>query len=96
MPSHTESACSLVSKYPNVVVLQTMSKAFGLAGIRLGMAFAQEGVVQLMNNIKVRMPMRINMCIDVYIHLYVYTNNTYTCASSGRYSARACPMATLI
>lgn len=50
--SGTESACSLVSKYPNVVVLQTLSKAFGLAGIRLGMAYAQEPIIQLMNNIK--------------------------------------------
>jgi len=56
--SGTESACSLVSKYPNVVVLQTMSKAFGLAGIRLGMAFAQENIIQLMNNIKA--PYNIN------------------------------------
>jgi histidinol-phosphate aminotransferase len=56
--SGTESACSLVAKYPNVVVLQTLSKAFGLAGIRLGMAFAQEDVIQLMNNIKA--PYNIN------------------------------------
>lgn len=56
--SGTESACSLVDKYPNLVVLQTMSKAFGLAGIRLGMAFAQEDVVQLMNNVKA--PYNIN------------------------------------
>ncbi|KAJ1441570.1 histidinol-phosphate aminotransferase [Ochromonadaceae sp. CCMP2298] len=50
--SGTESACSLVAKYPNVVVLQTLSKAFGLAGIRLGMAFGDEAVIQLMNNVK--------------------------------------------
>lgn len=50
--SGTESACSLVAKYPNVVVLQTLSKAFGLAGIRLGMAIAPEPIIQLMNNVK--------------------------------------------
>ena len=27
------SACELIEKYPNVVVLQTLSKAFGLAGV---------------------------------------------------------------
>ena len=56
--SSTESACSLVQKYPNVVVLQTLSKAFGLAGIRLGMAVAQKPVIQLMNNMKA--PYNIN------------------------------------
>ena len=50
--SGTESACCLIDKYPNVVVCQTVSKAFGLAGIRLGMAFAREDVIQLMNNVK--------------------------------------------
>lgn len=53
-----ESALSLIAKYPNVIILQTMSKAFGLAGIRLGMAFAQENIIQLMNNIKA--PYNIN------------------------------------
>jgi histidinol-phosphate aminotransferase len=47
-----------VAKYPNVVVLQTLSKAFGLACIRLGMAFAREDAIQLMNNIKA--PYNIN------------------------------------
>eukprot|EP01035_Chromulina_nebulosa_P023664 gene23664-30687_t len=46
------SACELIEKYPNVIVLQTLSKAFGLAGIRLGMAMASEEIVQLMNNVK--------------------------------------------
>ena len=50
--SGTDSACCLIDKYPNVVVCQTVSKAFGLAGTRLGMAFAQESVIQLMNNVK--------------------------------------------
>lgn len=56
--SGTESACCLVAKYPNVVVLQTLSKAFGLAGIRLGMAIAQEPIITLMNNMKA--PYNIN------------------------------------
>jgi len=62
--SGTESACSLIDRYPNVVVLQTLSKAFGLAGIRLGMAFAREEVIQLMNNVKA--PYNINkLTVDV-------------------------------
>lgn len=62
--SKTESATTLVAKYPNVVVLQTLSKAFGLAGIRLGMAYASEAIIQLMNNIKA--PYNVNkLTIDV-------------------------------
>ena len=46
------SAVSLVNKYPNIVVLQTLSKAFGLAGIRCGFAIGSPDVIQLMNNVK--------------------------------------------
>jgi histidinol-phosphate aminotransferase len=38
--------------YPNLVVLQTLSKAWGLAGLRLGMAFASEQIVHVFNKIK--------------------------------------------
>lgn len=50
--SEQGSAVSLVHKYPNVVVLQTLSKAFGLAGIRCGFAIGAKDVIQLMNNVK--------------------------------------------
>ena len=46
------SAVSLVKKYPNIVVLQTLSKAFGLAGIRCGFCIGTPAVIQLMNNVK--------------------------------------------
>ena len=38
--------------YPNLVVLQTFSKAWGLAGLRLGMCFASEELIRVMNKIK--------------------------------------------
>ena len=38
--------------YPNLVVLQTMSKAWGLAGLRLGMAFASEAIIDVYNKVK--------------------------------------------
>jgi histidinol-phosphate aminotransferase len=44
--------------YPNLVVMQTMSKAWGLAGLRLGMAFASESVIDVYN--KVKPPYNIN------------------------------------
>jgi histidinol-phosphate aminotransferase len=37
---------------PNLVILQTFSKAWGLAGIRLGMAFASPEIISLLNKIK--------------------------------------------
>jgi histidinol-phosphate aminotransferase len=47
-----KSAVSLVHKYPNIVVLQTLSKAFGLAGIRCGFCIGTPDIIQLMNNVK--------------------------------------------
>jgi len=41
-----------LSEYPNLVVLQTFSKAWGLAALRLGMAFASEALIGLLNMIK--------------------------------------------
>jgi histidinol-phosphate aminotransferase len=44
--------------YPNLVVLQTFSKAWGLAGLRLGMAFASKEILEVMD--KVKPPYNIN------------------------------------
>ena len=38
--------------FPNLVVLQTFSKAWGLAGIRLGLAIASSAIIRLMTNVK--------------------------------------------
>ena len=43
---------SELDNYPNLVVTQTLSKAFGLAGLRLGIAIAQPNVIKLLHNIK--------------------------------------------
>ena len=48
-----------LAKYPNMVVLNTMSKAWGCAGIRMGMAFAQKNVIDIMN--KVKYPYNVNI-----------------------------------
>ncbi len=47
-----------LTEYPNLVVLQTLSKAWGLAGLRLGMAFASQSIIEVMN--KVKPPYNIN------------------------------------
>lgn len=50
--SESESLSVALDKFNNLVVLQTLSKAWGLAGIRLGMAFANEQVIDVLNRIK--------------------------------------------
>ena len=47
-----------LSKYPNLIVLNTMSKAWGCAAIRLGMAFASTEIIGLFN--KVKYPYNVN------------------------------------
>ena len=48
-----------LNDYPNLVVLQTLSKAWGLAALRLGLAFAGKGIIDIMNNVKY--PYNINI-----------------------------------
>lgn len=47
-----------LSLYPNLVILQTLSKAWGLAGLRLGMAFASKEIIDVLN--KIKYPYNIN------------------------------------
>ena len=48
-----------LTRYPNLVVLNTMSKAWALAGIRLGMAFASKEIIAIYN--KVKYPYNVNL-----------------------------------
>lgn len=48
-----------LEKYPNLIVLQTFSKAWGCAAIRLGMAFASKEIVDIYN--KVKYPYNVNL-----------------------------------
>ena len=43
---------SWVQRTPNLIVLQTFSKAWGMAGVRLGMAFSSQEIIEIMNRIK--------------------------------------------
>ena len=49
----------LLSQYPNLVVLQTFSKAWGMAALRLGTAFASKEIVAVLN--KIKPPYNINV-----------------------------------
>ena len=53
------SLVSLISRYPNLIVLQTLSKAWGMAGLRIGLAMADPAVIGLMS--KVKYPYNINV-----------------------------------
>lgn len=53
-----ESLLRKLGEYPNLIVLQTFSKAFGAAALRLGMAFASPEIIATMN--KVKYPYNVN------------------------------------
>ncbi|KAI3403416.1 HIS5 [Candida oxycetoniae] len=48
----SQSLSTIVNQYPNLVVLQTLSKSFGLAGIRLGVTFCNKQLAKLLNSMK--------------------------------------------
>ncbi|WP_166924188.1 histidinol-phosphate transaminase [Flavobacterium poyangense] len=50
--SNKESWLTEMDEYPNLVITQTLSKAYGLAGIRLGVCYASETVISILNKIK--------------------------------------------
>lgn len=56
--SSTPGFSERLNNYPNLVILQTLSKSFGLAGIRLGIALASAGIIDYM--MKVKAPYNIN------------------------------------
>jgi histidinol-phosphate aminotransferase len=53
-----------LTEYANLVVLQTFSKAWGLAGLRLGMAFGSSELINVLNKIKA--PYNINSATQAY------------------------------
>ncbi len=62
-----------LKKHPNLVVLQTFSKAWGLAGLRLGMCFASEEIIAILN--KIKYPYNVNtrtqeLAIDALDNVY--------------------------
>ncbi|CAN5456304.1 histidinol-phosphate transaminase [soil metagenome] len=56
--SKQKSFVQELTEYPNLVVMQTFSKAWGLAALRLGMAFASTAIIHVLN--KVKPPYNIN------------------------------------
>ncbi len=50
--STEESWLNKLEQYPNLVITQTLSKAFGMAGIRLGICYASVEIIEILNKIK--------------------------------------------
>lgn len=63
-----------LSQYPNLIILRTFSKAYGLAGLRLGYGFASEAITSLLN--AQRPPYNVNVVTD-FIAQKVLGEKTY-------------------
>ena len=50
--SEHKSWLNKINEFPNLIITQTLSKAYGMAGIRLGVCYASEKIIQVLNNIK--------------------------------------------
>ncbi|MFC0425965.1 histidinol-phosphate transaminase [Chryseobacterium scophthalmum] len=50
--SGKKSCIELLEKYPNLIVLQTFSKAWGMAGARVGIAYSSKEIIKLINTVK--------------------------------------------
>ena len=57
-PEQQFESAKWVQKYPNLLVSRTFSKAYGLAGLRVGFAIAQPAITDLMN--RIRQPFNVN------------------------------------
>ena len=57
--SSQESFSHVLTQYPNLIILQTFSKAWGNAAIRLGMAYASEEIIRVFN--KIKYPYNVNI-----------------------------------
>lgn len=57
--AESESFIALLNEFENLVILQTFSKAWGLAGLRLGMCYASSAIISVLN--KVKYPYNINV-----------------------------------
>ncbi|MCE5174207.1 MAG: histidinol-phosphate transaminase [Bacteroidales bacterium] len=63
--SSRKSFLTELDQYPNLIVLQTFSKAWGMAAIRLGMAFAGSEIIGFFN--KVKYPYNINLLTQYFV-----------------------------
>ena len=60
--SSQKSLINHIDKYENLIITQTMSKAYGMAGIRLGMGFSNQKIINYLN--KIKPPYNINVLTE--------------------------------
>lgn len=72
--SGTASWTMQLGKFPNLVVLQTFSKAWGLAGLRLGVCMADTQIIRLLN--KIKPPYNINAFTERRVILEIQKNQS--------------------
>ncbi len=71
--SEQKSCIELLEKYPNLIVLQTFSKAWGMAGARVGIAYSSQEIIKLINTVK--SPYNINsLSLNKIMQLINYKN----------------------
>lgn len=76
--SDKKSAIELLEKYPNLIVLQTFSKAWGMAGARVGIAYASEEIIQLIYTVKAPYnvnSLSLNLALESLKNINEFTNN---------------------
>ena len=67
--SDKKSWLNRLNKYPNLIISQTLSKAYGLAGLRVGMCFASEEIIAVLN--KIKPPYNINELSQKWAIVYL-------------------------
>lgn len=74
--SDKESWISKIADYPKLVITQTLSKAYGMAGIRLGILYASEEIIMILN--KIKPPYNINtLTLDIAFENLKNKNKIY-------------------
>ncbi len=69
-----ESLLNEVNTYKNLIVTQTLSKAYGMAGLRLGICYANELIIELLK--KIKMPYNVNILTQINTIKYLEDNTT--------------------
>ncbi|MDC8004381.1 histidinol-phosphate transaminase [Aureisphaera galaxeae] len=65
-----------INSYDNLIVTQTLSKAYGMAGIRLGSCYAFSEIIALLN--KIKPPYNINTLTQIYAYERIVDNERFT------------------
>uniref|UniRef100_UPI00333E4D1B histidinol-phosphate transaminase n=1 Tax=Castellaniella defragrans TaxID=75697 RepID=UPI00333E4D1B len=85
-PAERFDSAQWVRRYPNLIVTRTFSKAYGLAGLRVGYALAQPGLTDMLN--RVRQPFNVNSLAQLAARVALadreFLDQTYAMNRAGR------------